>query len=262
MGGGMPGPPPGGPRAMGGAMPGPPPGGPRPMGAMPGPPPGGPRGPVKRSSGSFNNVWSKPAAAGGGRKTGGLNEASERSQPPPLAERSAPGPAEWHYVDAQQKESGAITKADLGKLLQSGTVGASSLVWKHGTPGWVAASTIPELKGFLSKPPPPPGGPSMPPPPPRPAPPPPPPVAVNPHAGVLASAQEALATLGIHESNAMQAGAMDQVNSWKAYSTYLTGLVQQLQGPPNPNQAMVVEQLRTGIAQVPPRPIAMNTADE
>ena len=216
---------------------------------MPGPPPGGPprmAGGLKRASGSFNNVWSKPAGKAGGWATGNVGG----SAPPPRPAAAPPPPASspaptWHYVDAQDKEGGPVGKEQLGRLLAGGTIMPSALVWNPSMAGWQPLNSVAELKD-----------PAQPPPPPSRAPPPPRPVAAAapPPPSHLAAAQEALATLALHESNARQAGQHEAVASWKAYTAYLTGLVQQLQGPGGAQQPAVIEQLKAGIAQVPPRP--------
>ena len=62
-------------------------------------------------------------------------------------------------------------------------------------------------------------------------------------------------TLALHESNAQQAGQAEQVASWKAYSEYLTGLVEQVRAG-GPGGAAAEGPLKAGVAQVPPRPQA------
>ena len=137
-------------------------------------------------------------------------------------------------------------KEQLGRLLAGGTIMPSALVWNPSMAGWQPLNSVAELKELVQAPPPPP---SRAPPPPRPAAAAPPQVTTH-----LAAAKEALATLALHESNARQAGQHDAVASWKAYTAYLTGLVQQLQAPGGAQQLAVIEQLKAGIAQVPPRP--------
>ena len=156
-------------------------------------------------------------------------------------------------------------KDELSRLLASKRILPSALVWNPSMSGWEPLSTVPELKDIVRAIPPPTS--SKPPPPAAPPPPPPQPAAsaprfvgpdgrvfVGPHATTLAAAQEALATLAIHETNAQQSGQHEAVTQWRSYSTYLSGLVSQLQMPGAP--PMVSEQLKAGIAQVPPRNLA------
>ena len=149
-----------------------------------------------------------------------------------------------------------MTTTELGRLVGAGTVLPSSLVWNPALPNWAAVTTIPELQRFVPAAlPPPPANmpPPPPPPPPAPLPPPPPPAPVaSPYTVVLAEAEYALATLGIHESNARASGQAATAASWSTYSAYLQGLVDTLSGPAA--APSVETELRTGIAQVPPRP--------
>ena len=52
----------------------------------------------------------------------------------------------WHYSkDGQQQ--GPVSEADLRKLIGSGSLSPTTLVWKEGLAGWVAANTLPEFSG-------------------------------------------------------------------------------------------------------------------
>lgn len=57
--------------------------------------------------------------------------------------------AQWYYAKNGQ-QSGPVDEAGLRQLIASGQVGGSDLVWKDGMPGWVSASTVPELGGAAS----------------------------------------------------------------------------------------------------------------
>ena len=56
--------------------------------------------------------------------------------------------AEWHYVGADGKPSDKLaTEEELLKLLKSGGVKPSTLVWKSTMQAWAPISAVPELKG-------------------------------------------------------------------------------------------------------------------
>jgi hypothetical protein len=52
--------------------------------------------------------------------------------------------AQWFYASGGQ-QVGPVEEAELMRLMASGQVGPSDLVWKDGMPNWVSASTVPEL---------------------------------------------------------------------------------------------------------------------
>lgn len=60
--------------------------------------------------------------------------------------------AEWHYL-VDGKPAGPVELGDLLDKLRSGQLSRNILVWKHGMPNWLDASTIPELAIFPPPPP-------------------------------------------------------------------------------------------------------------
>ncbi len=54
---------------------------------------------------------------------------------------------DWYYT-RNQEQQGPVTEADLGNLLQAGTISAETLVWRDGMPDWKPLSTArPDLFG-------------------------------------------------------------------------------------------------------------------
>ena len=51
---------------------------------------------------------------------------------------------QWYFAQGGQ-QSGPITRGELDRMLVSGSLAASDLVWRDGMQDWVAASTIPGL---------------------------------------------------------------------------------------------------------------------
>lgn len=54
--------------------------------------------------------------------------------------------AQWYYTKNGQ-QAGPVDQAELGRLVSSGQVTASDLVWKDGMANWQTISTVPELSG-------------------------------------------------------------------------------------------------------------------
>ncbi len=50
----------------------------------------------------------------------------------------------WHFVKNGQKE-GPVETLDLQKMIQSGSLPPTTLVWKQGMAEWVAANTLPDF---------------------------------------------------------------------------------------------------------------------
>lgn len=79
------------------------------------------------------------------------------SQPPagPAAQQIPPPPPSFHvYHNGQQM--GPLDPASLSQMAQSGTLHASTLVWRPGMATWIAASQVPELRAMVAQGPPPP----------------------------------------------------------------------------------------------------------
>ncbi len=60
----------------------------------------------------------------------------------PVAAEAAPS---W-YVVRGETHHGPVYLADVQRMIDSGELGPSSMVWKEGLAGWVAASQVPELR--------------------------------------------------------------------------------------------------------------------
>lgn len=58
---------------------------------------------------------------------------------PPLPERPT---LEWFYVDASRQQQGPLSEAALADLFRSGTLPASTLVWREGMADWLAIGTV------------------------------------------------------------------------------------------------------------------------
>jgi len=54
----------------------------------------------------------------------------------------------WHYVQNGQA-CGPVDATALQLLLQNGSVGAETLVWKQGLPNWIPARSVPEFASFI-----------------------------------------------------------------------------------------------------------------
>ena len=78
--------------------------------------------------------------------------------PPPL-----PGQAAPFYLGIGGQQVGPIAVADLQQKVTSGELTTETLVWRQGMPGWVAASTVPEIAALFAAHTPPPLPPSAPP---------------------------------------------------------------------------------------------------
>src|SRR5205085_3586480 len=89
-----------------------------------------------------------------------LQPAPAAAPPPPPPPPPPPAPAEWYYAQSGQRQ-GPVTADQVRQLQADGTLKPADLVWKNGLAGWVALSTVPELKpaasvkgkigGFLSR---------------------------------------------------------------------------------------------------------------
>ena len=69
--------------------------------------------------------------------------------PPPL-----PGNVSF-FIALDGKQAGPYDLATLANHAQSGRITRTSLVWKQGMSGWVAADTVPELQNLFGAVPPP-----------------------------------------------------------------------------------------------------------
>jgi membrane protease subunit (stomatin/prohibitin family) len=92
----------------------------------------------------------------GGQMASALGAAGGPGTPPPIPAALS------FFVALDGKQAGPFDMAKLQELASGGRLTRTTLVWRSGMPGWVAAETVPELRGlFESVPPPlPPGGPS------------------------------------------------------------------------------------------------------
>jgi len=105
--------------------------------------------------------------AGGGASEGmglgvGLAMANRMMQSPGTGATSAPGPppppaTSWYLAEGGQTR-GPFSADQLAAGIQQGQVGASSMVWCAGMPGWSPAGQVPQLAAYFqpSAPPPPP----------------------------------------------------------------------------------------------------------
>jgi membrane protease subunit (stomatin/prohibitin family) len=108
--------------------------------------------------GAVSGPWSGGPWSGGpwSGGPGGQPQQHGAASPPP------PPPPEkvWHVAENGQTQ-GPFSRADLGRMAQSGKLTRATLVWTAGAPGWTAAGEIAELAQLFTvmppPPPPPPG---------------------------------------------------------------------------------------------------------
>ena len=74
--------------------------------------------------------------------------------PAPAASTPPPLPAEW-YLGVQGRQEGPFDLAGLCAQAASGTLTGTTLVWRAGMQGWVAAQEVADLAGVLASTPPP-----------------------------------------------------------------------------------------------------------
>jgi hypothetical protein len=71
--------------------------------------------------------------------------AHAQAGPPPLPPMpAAPAGAQYYYND-NGKQAGPFSADEIKQKMAAGIIGPDTLVWKSGTPSWVAAKTLPEL---------------------------------------------------------------------------------------------------------------------
>jgi hypothetical protein len=83
---------------------------------------------------------------------GALNpgtQAAVAAGPPPLPTQVA------FFVAVNGKQAGPFDMEALAGKLRDGSLSRSTLVWKQGMAGWVAAESVPELQTLLASAPPP-----------------------------------------------------------------------------------------------------------
>ncbi len=76
---------------------------------------------------------------------------SAATTPPPLPPESNATPL--YYCALQGQPAGPLSIEQLQGYIQLGELNAQSLVWRQGSPQWVAAGSVPELAALLSPPP-------------------------------------------------------------------------------------------------------------
>jgi membrane protease subunit (stomatin/prohibitin family) len=85
-----------------------------------------------------------------GAQLGGQAGQMMTSLPPPLQGTASV----MYYVAMNGHQSGPYPLQVLQQMIPAGTFNAASLVWFHGMPAWLAASSVPELAALFSAPPP------------------------------------------------------------------------------------------------------------
>lgn len=97
--------------------------------------------------------WGAPAQPQPGPWGAPTAAAAPPPPPPPPPERV------WHVAEGGETK-GPFSRADLGRMAQSGALSRATLVWTAGADGWTAAGAFPELAQLFTvmPPPPPPAG--------------------------------------------------------------------------------------------------------
>jgi hypothetical protein len=80
--------------------------------------------------------------------------AAMHQQPMPAGPPPLPQTEQW-FLGASGQQLGPFDRAGLGQQISSGTLTASTLVWRNGMAGWVPASQVPELTPLFGATPPP-----------------------------------------------------------------------------------------------------------
>src|SRR5262245_53057690 len=84
-----------------------------------------------------------------GQMAGAVGGQSAAAMPPPL-----PSAASF-FAAIGGVQGGPFDMATLAAKARDGSLARSTLVWKHGMAGWVAAETVPELQALFAAVPPP-----------------------------------------------------------------------------------------------------------
>jgi membrane protease subunit (stomatin/prohibitin family) len=79
-----------------------------------------------------------------------MPQAGRSGAPPPL-----PGGAALYHVGLGGEAAGPFDRATLATMVQNGTVGRDTLVWREGMAGWTAGGSLPELSSLFGGGPPP-----------------------------------------------------------------------------------------------------------
>ncbi len=85
----------------------------------------------------------------GGQMAGALAGAAQPTPAPP------PLPQTGFFVGVGGQQQGPFEAAALGARVRDGSLTRTTLVWRQGMPGWVAADTVPELQALFAAAPPP-----------------------------------------------------------------------------------------------------------
>lgn len=92
-------------------------------------------------------------AGGPGGGAGGEPPPLPRTDPvpPPLPKQ----PAARYFVEERGQPAGPLSLEELRRRIETRAIGRTTLVWKAGTPDWVKAEELPELRDMLAASPPP-----------------------------------------------------------------------------------------------------------
>jgi len=103
-----------------------------------------------------NNMAAGGMGMGMGMAMGNVMSQSMAGNQVPTMQAPPPQMTEKYYVYQNNQQIGPVDLLEVSKMIQTGTVNRSTMVWKPGMANWVTAETISELVAYFNQAPPPP----------------------------------------------------------------------------------------------------------